>query len=100
MIIITGSIRMKPEHRDKAIRLAIEHSTRSRAEPGCLAHNCHIDAEDAARLVFVEEWADIAAVQAHFAAPASGAFVREMAAMGEGKPEMRILGAEEVSPSV
>ena len=100
MIIITGSIRMDPEHRAEAIRLAIEHSTRSRAEPGCLAHNCHVDAEDAARLVFVEEWADMAAVQAHFAVPESGAFVRELSAMALGKPVMRIFGAEEVVPSV
>ena len=96
MIIIIGSIRMKPVHRAEAIHLGIEHSTRSRAEPGCLAHNCHIDAEDAARLVFVEEWADMAAVQVHFAVPASGGFVRELAAMSEGKPEMRIFEAEEV----
>lgn len=96
MIIITGSIRMKPEHRAEAIRLGIAHSTRSRAEPGCIAHHCHIDCEDEARLVFVEEWADMAAVQAHFAVPASGAFVRELAAMGEGRPVMRLFEASEV----
>ena len=96
MIIITGGIVMKPEHRADAIRLGIEHSTRSRGEPGCIAHNCHVDAEDEARLVFVEEWADMAAVQAHFAVPESGAFVREFAALAVGKPEMRIFAAEEV----
>ena len=100
MIIITGGIRMKPEHRAEAIRLGIEHSTRSRAEPGCLAHNCHIDAEDEARLVFVEEWAEMAAVQAHFAVPESGAFVRELSALAVGKPVMRIFAAEEVVPPV
>ena len=98
MIIITGSIRMMPEHRAEAIRLGIEHSTRSRAEPGCIAHNCHIDAEDAARLVFFEEWADMAAVQVHFAVPESGAFVRESSALAVGKPVMRMFGAEEVGP--
>ena len=96
MIIITGSIRMKPEHRTEAIRLGIEHSTRSRAEPGCLAHNVHVDAEDATRLVIVEEWADMAAVQAHFAVPESGGFVKEVSAIATGRPEMRIYAAKEV----
>lgn len=62
MIIITGSAIIRPEHVAEALALGIEHSARSRAEPGCIAHNCHIDAEDPARIVFVEEWADMAAV--------------------------------------
>lgn len=100
MIIITGGIRMKPEHRAKAIRLGIEHSARSRAEPGCLAHNCQIDCEDETQLVLVEEWADMAAVRAHFAVPESGAFVRELSALAVGKPVMRIFAAEEAMPPV
>lgn len=99
MIIITGGIEMKPEHRAEALRLAIEHSQRSRTEPGCLAHNCHIDCEDANRLVFVEEWANIAAVRKHFAAPESGAFVRKLAALGDGAPWMRRYEASDMSES-
>ncbi len=96
MIIITGGIVMKPEHRAEALRLAIAHSSRSRAEPGCLAHNCHIDCEDENRLVFVEEWADMAAVQTHFAVPESGAFVRDLAALGKGAPWIRMFEAGEL----
>ena len=96
MIVITGGIVLKPEHRAEALRLAIEHSRRSRAEPGCLAHNCHIDCEDETRLVFVEEWADMAAVQAHFSVPESEALVRELAALGEGAPWIRMFEGGEV----
>ena len=63
MIIITGSAAIRPEHRSEALVLGVEHSARSRAEPGCIAHNCHVDAEDPNRIVFVEEWADTAAVK-------------------------------------
>ncbi|WP_088308411.1 putative quinol monooxygenase [Novosphingobium sp. B 225] len=97
MILITGSAQIRPEHRDEALQLGIEHSARSRGEPGCLAHNCHIDAEDPLRIVFVEEWADMAAVKAHFAVPESGEFVQVIGAMAEGAPVMRIFGAEEFS---
>lgn len=98
MILITGSAIIRPEHRDQALALGVAHSRRSRAEPGCIAHNCHLDAEDPDRIVFVEEWTDMAAVQAHFAVPESGAFVRELGGLAVARPEMRLFVAEEVSP--
>lgn len=87
---------MKPECRDAAIVLGAEHSARSRAEPGCIAHNVHVDAEDASRLVFVERWADMAAVKTHFAMPESGAFVRDLVKLANGAPWMRVFEGSEV----
>lgn len=54
----------KPETHQRMLELGIEHSRRSRAEPGCLAHNCHVDAETPNKIMFVEKWVDMAAVQA------------------------------------
>ena len=96
MIIITGSAIIHPEHFAAALALGVEHSARSRAEPGGVAHNCHTDAEDASRIVFVEQWADMAAVQVHFAVPESGEFVRQLGAYAVGRPEMRIFEATEL----
>ena len=100
MIIITGSATVRPEHRSEALVLGVEHSARSRAEPGCIAHNCHVDAEDPNRIVFVEQWADTAAVKAHFAVPASGEFVRDLIALGQGAQKMRIYHAQDVTAAV
>ena len=97
MILITGHVIMTPEHREHAIALGAEHSARSRAEAGCLAHNCHVDAEDPLRLVFVEEWESVDAVRAHFAVPASGAFVAEMRALSPEPPVIRIYAAEDIT---
>ena len=97
MIIITGSVQLRPEHRTAAFALGVEHSARSRGEPGCLAHNCHADAEDPDRMVFVEEWADMAAVKQHFAVPASGEFVRAVAAMAIAAPVMKLFSAQEIA---
>lgn len=77
--------------------LGLEHSARSRSEPGCLAHDCHIDAADAGKLVFVERWADMAAVRTHFAVPASGDFVQRMTVMAIEPPHMRLYEAAERS---
>ncbi len=48
---------------------------------------------DENRLVFVEDWADMAAVQTHFAVPESGAFVRDLTALSEGAPWIRMFEA-------
>lgn len=99
MILITGSVRVHSEHREAALALGIEHSQRSRGEPGCLAHNCHIDAEDSDRIVFVEEWEDMAAVQTHFAVPESGEFVRRLGAMAVQAPTMTLFTADRITPA-
>ncbi len=96
MIIITGSVRIAPQHIEQAIAQGIEHSRRSRSEPGCIAHNCHRDAEDPLRIVFVEEWADMDAVKLHFAVPESGKFVRDLSKMAEAPPLMTLYHAEPI----
>ena len=100
MIIITGSAMLKPATRAAAIALGAEHSTRSRAEPGCIAHNVHIDAEDERRLVFLELWADLASLKVHFAVPASGWFVAALSGMADGPPEIKIFNAEDVTSAL
>jgi quinol monooxygenase YgiN len=94
MIIITGSAQIRAEHFEEALHLGVEHSARSRKEPGCLAHNCHVDAEDPLRIVFVEQWADMAAVQAHFAVPESRDFVTELRSFAIGKPDISLFAAD------
>lgn len=100
MILITGHVILIPEHCERMIALGAEHSARSRGEAGCLAHNCHIDVEKPDRLVFVEEWADIAAVRAHFALPASAAFVTEMRALSPQPPVIRIYEARDITATL
>ena len=100
MILITGSAIVRSDCREEALALGIEHSARSRAEPGCIAHNCHVDAENPDRIVFVEEWADMAAVQTHFAVPESGEFVRKLGSMAVAKPVMRLFEAADITATV
>ncbi|WFL77030.1 putative quinol monooxygenase [Altererythrobacter arenosus] len=96
MIIITGSVTLKPERREEAIALGLEHSQRSRTEPGCISHDCYITAGDPNRMHFFERWADAEAMKRHFAVPESGAFIRAVGAMASTPPEIAIYTAEEV----
>ncbi len=105
MILITGHVILTSEHRERMIALGAEHSARSRAEPGCLAHNCHVDvvprqARDGSAyecLTFVEEWESVDAVRAHFALPAARAFVADMRALSPQPPAIRIYAAEDMT---
>jgi quinol monooxygenase YgiN len=98
MIIVIGHVVTTPETAARITQLCVEHSTRSRGEPGCIAHNVHADCEDPARLVFVEYWANMAALKAHFTVPEGNDFVREIRALSPAPTAMKIYAAEEARP--
>jgi quinol monooxygenase YgiN len=78
MIVVTGSVVARQDSFDEVRRLSLEHVHRSRNEPGCISHAVHVDCENPLRLVFIEQWADRAALLAHFAVAASRDFVRTL----------------------
>ena len=95
MIIVIGSVVTTPDSHADILALSLEHVARSRAEPGCIAHNVHQDCETPARLVFVEYWSDMAALHAHFAVPASGEFIRAIRELSPAPTGMKIFDATE-----
>lgn len=97
MLIVTGSVRARPDTIERVLALSLEHVRRSRQEPGCLLHSVHRDAEDPMRLVFLEHWVDADALREHFQVSASGVFVTEVAALADGSPEMAIYDARPLS---
>src|SRR5258708_34615131 len=78
MIVVTGSVNARQDSFEEVRRLSVEHVQRSRTEPGCISHAVHVDCENPLRLVFFEQWADRAALLAHFAVPASREFIRSL----------------------
>ena len=96
MIIITGSVDLKPESYEEGFRLGCEHSERSRSEPGCLSHNCYEDAEQPGRMHFFERWETSDAVQVHFAVPASSEFIAAISDMATGAPTIEMYSAQAV----
>ena len=96
MILVTGSVTAREDSFDEIRSLSLEHVRRSRLEPGCLAHAVHIDCENPLRLVFAEQWADRAALAAHFAVPASRNFVRALKSLAAGATTLEIFDATRV----
>jgi quinol monooxygenase YgiN len=96
MIVVTGSVTAKQDCFDEARRLSLEHVRRSRGEPGCISHAVHVDCENPLRLVFVEQWADRAALLAHFAVPDSRHFVRALQPLAAAVTTIEIYDATRV----
>jgi len=93
MIVVTGSVRAREDSLEEVRRLSLEHVHRSRKEPGCISHAVHVDCENPLRLVFIEQWADRAALLAHFAVPASRNFVRALQTLASGDTTIEIYEA-------
>src|SRR6202007_3389098 len=93
MILVTGSVVARQDSFEEARRLSLEHVHRSRKEPGCISHAVHVDCENPLRLVFIEQWADRAALASHFAVPASRNFVRALGALAAGPSTLEIYDA-------
>jgi quinol monooxygenase YgiN len=93
MIVVTGSVTARQDSFDVVRKLSLEHVHRSRAEPGCISHAVHVDCENPLRLVFVEQWADRAALAAHFAVPASRDFIRSLQSLGGSSSTIEIYDA-------
>lgn len=69
MIIVTGSVTARPGSFEALLEASLAHVHRSRTEDGCISHAVRIDSEDPMKLVFFEEWRDLAALKAHFTTP-------------------------------
>ena len=93
MIVVTGSVAARQDSFDEVRRLSLEHVHRSRKEPGCISHAVHVDCENALRLVFIEQWADRAALLAHFAVPASRDFVKSLQALANAATTIELYDA-------
>jgi quinol monooxygenase YgiN len=78
MIVVTGRVRVPAGNRARFVEVATEMCRRSREEAGCSGYRVYADLEQDEHYVFVEEWADDAALQRHFAQPHTGSFMGEL----------------------
>jgi quinol monooxygenase YgiN len=99
MILVIGSVVVKEGGLEQALAASREHVARSRGEPGCIAHAVHRDDDNPHKLVFVEEWADQAALQQHFGVPASRAFGKLLAGLAVEPPRLAVYDAQKIMSS-
>lgn len=68
-VTIIGTVRARPETRDELARLLATQVAPTRAEPGCINYDFHVDAADPCCFVFYENWRSQADLDAHLTMP-------------------------------
>ena len=87
-VVVVAFVTAKPESVD-AVRAACETAiAATHNEPGCQLYSLHQSGET---FVFVEQWADQDALNAHMAAPAFATFAAAIGDHLAGAPDIRIL---------
>ena len=97
MIVVLGSFIAKEGQRETTLALSLTHVQRSRSEDGCLMFSVNIDAENSNRLVFVEEWRDMAALKTHFKVPECLAFASHINELADSVAPLNIYEATVLS---
>jgi quinol monooxygenase YgiN len=69
MYTILGTVTARPETRDELATLLQAQVAPTRAEPGCINYDFHVDAADPCVFVFYENWTSRAALDVHLAMP-------------------------------
>ena len=89
MIVIAGTVRVRSERREEAVRVALAMAKASSAEPGCHAYRFSADLVDPSTFYLFEEWEDEAALGRHFATEHMAAFRRAIPDLVAGPPAIR-----------
>ena len=67
--VLVVNIRIKPEHVDRWIKMALENAREARKEPGCRQFDVLVDPKDRTKVLLYEIYDDEKAFEAHQATP-------------------------------
>jgi quinol monooxygenase YgiN len=88
MIVVAGSVRIRPEHREAAVRAALAMAEATRREAGCRTYRFSADLADSALFYIHEEWDSAEALALHFATPHMAEFNSRIPGFLAGAPEI------------
>ena len=66
MIIVHGTIPIKPDCREQALSLARHMAEATRTEMGCISYDFYVGLSDPNTLMLFQEWESMEALMAHF----------------------------------
>jgi quinol monooxygenase YgiN len=69
MLVIAGTVKIKPEMRAEAMQAAVKMAKASQAEAGCKSYGFYADLADPNTFLIFEQWENEAALMAHFQTP-------------------------------
>ncbi|MEM7000000.1 MAG: putative quinol monooxygenase [Pseudomonadota bacterium] len=78
MIIVHGTIPIKPERREQALGLAKEMAEHTRAEVGCVSYEFFVGLSDPNTLMLFQEWESMECLMDHFQTPHMETFLEAL----------------------
>ncbi|MBA3303693.1 MAG: antibiotic biosynthesis monooxygenase [Actinomycetota bacterium] len=78
MIVIAGSVAVKPETRAEAVEALLKMGAASRAEDGCNTYQFAADLADPNVIVVLEVWESAEILERHFATPHMAEFTGKL----------------------
>ena len=89
MIVIAGSVAVRPERRDEAARVARTMAEATRKEAGCLTYRFSADLDDPNVMLIFEEWESEEALARHFQSPHMATFREALPGLLAGMPALK-----------
>ena len=66
MIVVAGTVPVRPDRREEAVRVALAMAEATRAEAGCLGYRFYVDLAEPNTFLIFEEWESDEALARHF----------------------------------
>lgn len=92
MIVIAGSVAVRPDRREEAVRVARTMAAATRGEAGCQTYRFSADLDDPNTLLIFEEWDSEEALARHFQTPHMATFREALPRLLAGAPALKRYG--------
>jgi quinol monooxygenase YgiN len=96
MIIVQGTIPIRPDCREQALKLARGMTEATRAEPGCISYDFYVGLSDPNTLMLFQEWENMEALMRHFQTSHMEEFLRALPAVVSGEVTTRRYAVQSV----
>jgi quinol monooxygenase YgiN len=96
MIIVHGSIPIRPECRERALELARAMTEATQAEAGCISYDFYVGLSDPNTLMLFQEWENMDALMGHFQTEHMDEFLRELPQVVSGEITTRRYAVQSV----
>jgi len=85
VIIVHGTIPLRPECREHALQLARRMADATREEIGCISYDFYVGLSDPNTLMLFQEWESMEALMGHFQTEHMEDFLRELPELVSGE---------------
>jgi len=96
MIIVHGSIPIRPECRERALELARAMTEATQSEAGCISYDFYVGLSDPNTLMLFQEWENMDALMGHFQTAHMDEFLRELPHVVSGEITTRRYAVQSV----